>query len=71
MRLLSWNCQGHGPPWTSLCLHKIVREQVPNVCFLMETQLDKEGFDKLYSNLPFQNKIIVKYLDLGGGLALL
>ena len=48
-----------------------MREQVPNVCFLMETQLDNEGFDKLYSNLPFQNKIIVKYLDLGGGLALL
>ena len=41
------------------------------VFFFMETQLDKEGFDKLYSNLPFQNKIIVKYLDLGGGLALL
>ena len=48
-----------------------MREQVPNVCFLMETRLDKEGFDHLYSNFPFQNKIIVKYPDLGGELALL
>lgn len=37
----------------------------------METRLDKEGFDKLYGNLPFQNRIIVKNLDYGGGLALL
>ena len=71
MRLLSWNCQRLENPWIGQSLHKIVREQVPNVCFLMETRLDKEGFDKLYSNLPFQKNIIVKYPDLGGGLALL
>ena len=48
-----------------------MREQVPTVCFLMETRLDKDGFVKLYGNLPFQNKIIVKHLDSGGGLAFL
>ena len=52
-------------------LHKIVREQTPTVCFLMETRLDKEGFEKLYSNLPFQNMIIVKHPDSSGGLTLL
>ena len=41
------------------------------MCFLMETRLDKEGFDKLYSNLQYQNKVIVKHSDSGGGLALL
>ena len=41
------------------------------MCFLMETCLDKEGFDKLYSNLQHQNKVIVKHSDSGGGLALL
>ena len=71
MSLLSWNCQGHGNPWTSQSLRKIVREQVPTVCFLMETRLDKEGFDNLYGNLLFQNKIIVKHSDSGGGLAFL
>ena len=48
-----------------------MREQAPNVCFLMETRLDKEGFDKLYGELPFSNKIIVKKPDSGGGLALI
>ena len=48
-----------------------MREQALIVCFLMETRLDKERFDKIYSNLSYQNKIIVKHLDLGGGLALL
>ena len=41
------------------------------MCFLMETQLDKEGFVKLYDNLPFLNQVILKYPDLGGGLALI
>ena len=72
MRLLSWNCQGNcqglGNSWIGRNLRKIVREQVPTLCFLMETRLDKNGFVKLYGNLPFQNKIIVKHLDSGGGL---
>ena len=71
MRLLSWNCQGLGNPWTSRNLHKIVREQAPTVCFLMGTRLDKDGFENLYGNFPFQSKIIVKHPNSGGGLALL
>jgi len=37
----------------------------------METHLDTKGFNTLYGNLPFQNKIIVKHVDGGGGLAFL
>lgn len=48
-----------------------MREQSPNVCFLMETRLDREGFDKLYGELPFKNRIIVNKPNLGGGLALI
>ena len=48
-----------------------MREQAPTVCFLMETRLDKEGFDNLYGDLHFHNKIIVKQPNAGGGLALL
>jgi len=48
-----------------------VREQAPNVCFLMETRLDKEGFNRLYGELSYLNRIIVKNPDMGGGLALL
>ena len=71
MRILSWNCQGLGNPWTGRSLRKIVREQAPNVCFLMKTQLDKDGFEKLYGELPYPNKIIVNKPNSGGGLALL
>ena len=71
IRLLSWNCQGLGNLWTGRSLRKIVREQAPNVFFLMETRLDREGFDRLYGELPYPNRIIVKKPDLGRGLALI
>ena len=71
IRLLSWNCQGLGNPWTGRSLRKIVREQAPNVCFLMETRLDKEGFENLYDNLPFPNRIFAKNPNSGGGIALI
>ena len=69
MKLLSWNCQGLGNPWTSRNLHKIVRGQAPNVCFLMGTRLDKEGFNRLYGELPYPHKIFVKNPDIDGELA--
>ena len=71
MRLISWNCQGLGNPWTGRSLRKLVREKDPTVCFLMETRLDKDGFENLNSNLHFQNKVIVKHPNAGGGLAFL
>ena len=37
----------------------------------METRLDSEGFDKLYCELPFPNRTIVKKPDLEGGLTLI
>ena len=48
-----------------------MREQAPNVCILMETRLDREGFVRLYGELPYSNRIIVKKPNLGGGLALI
>ena len=71
MRMLSWNCQGLGNPWTVRNLRKLVKDQAPMVCFLMETRLDRKGFDKHCKKLPFKNKLIVKKPDAGGGLALL
>ena len=71
MRLLSRNYQGLRNHWTSRSVHKIVREQAPTMCFLMETWLDKEGFEKLYGELPFPNRIIVKHPNSGGGLAVI
>ena len=71
MKFLSWNCQGLGNPWTVRSLHKIVRDQAPKVCFLMETRLDNDGFEEWCGDLPFRNKIIVKQPNTRGGLALI
>jgi len=71
MRLLSWNCQKLRNPWIGRNFHKLMREQASNVCFFMETRLDKEGFEKLYDNLPFPNQIIVKNPDSGEGITLI
>ena len=70
MRLLSWNCQGLGNSWTVRSLHKLVRDQAPTACFLMETRSDREGFNKHCRELPFPNKFIIKKPYGGGGLAL-
>ena len=67
MSLLNWNYQGLGNPWTGRSLCKIVREQALTICFLMETRLDKDGFENLYSNLSFQNKLLSSILMLVEG----
>ena len=48
-----------------------MRDQAPIVCFLMETRLDKEGFEKHGRELPFPNNFIVKKPYSGGSLALI
>ena len=48
-----------------------MRDQAPTTCFLMETRLDREGFNKHCRELPFPNKFIIKKPYGGGGLALI
>lgn len=48
-----------------------MREQASIVCFLIKTRLDREGFNKLYGDLLYRNRIIVKQPDTRGGLAIL
>lgn len=71
MKLLSWNCQRLRNLWTVRSLCKLVRDQAPKVCFLMETRLDREGFKDWCGDLPYPNRLIVKQPDTGGGLALI
>ena len=37
----------------------------------METRLDRDGFVRHCRELQFPNKLIIKMLDTGGGLALI
>ena len=60
MRILSWNCQGLGNSWTVRSFHKLVKDQAPTTCFLMETRLDREGFEYHCRELLYPNKFLVK-----------
>ena len=71
MRLLCWNCQGLGIHWTVQSLQKLLKDQAPTICFLLETRLNKKGFDKHCREIKFSNKLIVKKHDSRGRLALL
>ena len=71
MRILSWNCQGLGNSWTVRSFHKLVKDQAPITCFLMETRLDREGFEYHCRELLYPNKFLVKKPNGGGGLALI
>ena len=48
-----------------------MKEQVPNICFLMETRLDIEGIKQCCNELPLKNRFAVKKPSMGGGLAML
>ena len=48
-----------------------MKEQVPDICFLMETRLDIEGIKQWCSELPLKNRFAVKKPGMGGGLAML
>ena len=71
MKILSWNCQGLGNPWTVQNLCKIVKEQGPSICFLMETRLDRDSINFWCKELPYKNKFVVKKPGLGGGLVMM
>ena len=44
---------------------------LPRYVFLMETRLDNEGCNGFCGDLLFPNHFVVKYPNVGGGLALL
>ena len=48
-----------------------MKEQAPEICFLMETLLDIEGIKLWCSDLPFKNRFAVKKSGLGGRLTML
>ncbi|XLR25102.1 hypothetical protein S83_053002 [Arachis hypogaea] len=38
MKIISWNCRGLGNPWAVRALNKLLKQQAPNLIFLMETR---------------------------------
>ena len=59
MSLLSWNCRGLGNQQTVNTLKKIIKAQVPNLVFLMETKSDIGWMEYVREQCQFKNGLFV------------
>ena len=71
MKLLSFNCRGLGNPETVGELHNVVRKEVPQVVFFMETRLEQRYIEGIRVRLGMGGALGVSWVCIGGGLALL
>jgi len=69
--LLSWNCRRLGNPKTVWDLCRLLKENRPDMVFLMETKLTFARFNSLKTNLGFNCVFMVDSKGRRGGLALL
>ena len=70
MNLLSWNCRGLGNQRTVNALKKIIKAQVPNLVFLMETKSNRGWMEYVRDQCEFKNGLIMPSEGASGGLAL-
>ena len=70
MSLLSWNYRRLENQWTVDTLKKIIKAQVPNLVFLMETKSDTGWMEYVRDQCEFKNGLFVPSDGSSGGLAL-
>ncbi|KAF4393544.1 hypothetical protein F8388_023348 [Cannabis sativa] len=70
MKLLSWNCRGLGNPRAKKALRNLIRDQDPDVLFLMETKLVHRRMDGVWRRLGFAGGVVVGSSGAAGGLCL-
>lgn len=63
--------QGPANHRTSKILSHLVREQAPNVLFLMETKQTMDEMRKIQADLRYDNFLVVPCVRRAGGLAML
>ncbi|KAL5579343.1 hypothetical protein UlMin_011785 [Ulmus minor] len=71
MKLLVWNVQGIGNPWTSNSLLSLVKTYDPDILFLLESKLDSRNVLFLRNKLGFCDDYSVSRVGLSGGLILM
>uniref|UniRef100_A0A803PI64 Reverse transcriptase domain-containing protein n=1 Tax=Cannabis sativa TaxID=3483 RepID=A0A803PI64_CANSA len=72
MKLLSWNVQGIGNPWTLRALQSHIKEFDPSIVFLAESKLTNYQAQRLCATLQFgENFYSVDRVGLSGGLLLM
>ena len=70
MSLLNWNCQELGNQRTVNALKKIIKAQVPNLVFHMETKSNRGWMEYVHDQCEFKNGFFVPSDGASGGLAL-
>ncbi|XP_050207722.1 uncharacterized protein LOC126657130 [Mercurialis annua] len=70
MKILSWNLQGVGNPWTVRALKFLVQNNSPDIFFLMETKLNRGEFGTICRSFVAFNSVISDANGRRGGLAL-
>ncbi|PNT77188.1 hypothetical protein BRADI_1g58881v3 [Brachypodium distachyon] len=70
MKTLCWKCRGIGDPATARELRDLVKECMPSVLCLVETQLSKQRVEGLASTLDFDSAFAVASSGGSGGLCM-
>jgi exonuclease III len=70
MNLLSWNCRGVGSPGRVRDLYQLVKENHPNILFLLETKCQKNKLVLLRVKMGYGGFFVVDLVGRNGGLVL-
>lgn len=57
MKILSWNVQGIGNPWTVRSLCDWCWRERPDIVFLMETMIDSSALERVKRRCGFDNGV--------------
>ena len=68
MKILSWNCQGLGNPWTVNALREWCWRERPNIVFLMETMIDVGKLERIQNICGFVNGVCLSSNGRAGGM---
>uniref|UniRef100_A0A803PUH4 Reverse transcriptase n=1 Tax=Cannabis sativa TaxID=3483 RepID=A0A803PUH4_CANSA len=71
MKLLLWNVQGLGNPWTVRTLKSLVNRWAPELVFISESRLKKGKAEALRVSLGYDGCFVVEAHGKSGGLILL
>ncbi|XP_062118476.1 uncharacterized protein LOC133832109 [Humulus lupulus] len=70
MKILSWNVQGIGNPWTFNALRSLLQVHKPDIIFIIESKLSRSQAKQLVERLNFENWWAVDRIGMSGGLLL-
>jgi exonuclease III len=70
MNLLSWNCRRVGSPRRVRDLYQLVKENHPNILFLLETKCQKNKLELLRVKMGYGGLFVVDPVGRSGGLVL-